>query len=338
MLRVFLGIIAASSGFDLSNCKDTMAYHGIAQVEWIRSSMDRWSKTKSRVWYGNHILILGWGEKTLYLLNELFEALCSSGEIVPIVVMAEREPAEMYQEVQQHFYQMWEGLSFFDRHELISRKWVGNHMRNKQINKTTVETKQPNSQTESSWNKQPTKHLPGAGDSFVPCNFERASLMRATPWSVLERVMHRSFGLFRWSFSSQVLGSGILQAFDHLPHKMTPGDHHYEPRGRPTKCGSANRPSLRRQRTCWLWMPHKWLDSFSPSGPWNGGLILSPSASEVQGLCRGCVGYMQVVCHWVILVHWVIGLTYISTLAACVSSLFVLLLTFVGLYWVYTSI
>lgn len=126
MLRVFLGIIAASSGFDLSNCKDTMAYHGIAQVEWIRSSMDRWSKTKSRVWYGNHILILGWGEKTLYLLNELFEALCSSGEIVPIVVMAEREPAEMYQEVQQHFYQMWEGLSFFDRHELISEKMSWN--------------------------------------------------------------------------------------------------------------------------------------------------------------------------------------------------------------------
>lgn len=84
-------------------------------VEWIRSSMDRWSKTKSRVWYGNHILILGWGEKTLYLLNELFEALCSSGELVPIVVLAEREPAEMYQEVQQHFYQIWEGLSFFDR-------------------------------------------------------------------------------------------------------------------------------------------------------------------------------------------------------------------------------
>lgn len=103
-----------------------MAYHGIAQVEWIRSSMDRWSKTKSRVWYGNHILILGWGEKTLYLLNELFEALCSSGEIVPIVVMAEREPAEMYQEVQQHFYQMWEGLSFFDRHELISEKMSWN--------------------------------------------------------------------------------------------------------------------------------------------------------------------------------------------------------------------
>ncbi|CAL1130283.1 unnamed protein product [Cladocopium goreaui] len=85
-------------------------------VEWIRSSMDRWSKTKSRIWYGNHILILGWSEKTLYLLNELFEALRSSGDFsVSVVVLAEREVSEMHQEVQQHFYQIWEGLSFFDR-------------------------------------------------------------------------------------------------------------------------------------------------------------------------------------------------------------------------------
>eukprot|EP00435_Cladocopium_sp_Y103_P017354 s93_g4.t1 len=85
-------------------------------VEWIRSSMDRWSKTKSRIWYGNHILILGWSEKTLYLLNELFEALRSSGDLsVSVVVLAEREHSEMHQEVQQHFYQIWEDLSFFDR-------------------------------------------------------------------------------------------------------------------------------------------------------------------------------------------------------------------------------
>ena len=66
--------------------------------------------------YGNHILILGWSEKTLYLLNELFESLRSSGDFsVSVVVLAEREVSEMHQEVQQHFYQIWEGLSFFDR-------------------------------------------------------------------------------------------------------------------------------------------------------------------------------------------------------------------------------
>lgn len=77
--------------------------------------MDRWSKTKSRIWYGNHILILGWSEKTLYLLNELFEALRSSGEMLSIVILADREHSEMKQEVMQHFYQIWEDLSFFDR-------------------------------------------------------------------------------------------------------------------------------------------------------------------------------------------------------------------------------
>eukprot|EP00435_Cladocopium_sp_Y103_P058480 s1336_g20.t1 len=66
--------------------------------------------------YGNHILILGWNEKTLYLLNELFEALRSSADFsVSIVVLAEREHSEMHQEVQQRFYQIWEHLSFFDR-------------------------------------------------------------------------------------------------------------------------------------------------------------------------------------------------------------------------------
>ncbi|CAK9009523.1 unnamed protein product [Durusdinium trenchii] len=84
-------------------------------VEWIRSSMDHWTKTKSRIWYGNHILILGWSEKTLYLLNELFEALCSNGDTVPVVILADREQSLMQQEVQQHFYQLWERNSFFDR-------------------------------------------------------------------------------------------------------------------------------------------------------------------------------------------------------------------------------
>ena len=77
-------------------------FEGLSQVHLLR--------------YGNHILILGWSEKTLYLLNELFEALRSSGDFsVSVVVLAEREVSEMQQEVQQHFYQIWEGLSFFDR-------------------------------------------------------------------------------------------------------------------------------------------------------------------------------------------------------------------------------
>ncbi|CAE7265278.1 unnamed protein product [Symbiodinium pilosum] len=84
-------------------------------VEWIRSSMDTWTRTKSRVWYGEHVLVLGWSEKTLYLLNELFEAIHSSGKRYPVVVMADRDQAEMHQEIHQYFLQLWEHMSFFDR-------------------------------------------------------------------------------------------------------------------------------------------------------------------------------------------------------------------------------
>lgn len=84
-------------------------------VEWIRSSMDHWSRTKSRVWHGGHVLVLGWSEKTLYLLNELFEKLLNSDKTPHVVLLADRDEAEMRQEVKQHFYQLWEGLSFFDR-------------------------------------------------------------------------------------------------------------------------------------------------------------------------------------------------------------------------------
>jgi len=84
-------------------------------VEWIRSSMDTWTRTQSRVWYGNHILVLGWSEKTLYLLNELFEALHTKRQRHAVVVLADRNQAEMHQEVHQYFLQLWEHLSFFDR-------------------------------------------------------------------------------------------------------------------------------------------------------------------------------------------------------------------------------
>ncbi|CAE6963500.1 unnamed protein product [Symbiodinium natans] len=84
-------------------------------VEWIRSSMDTWTRTRSRVWFGRHVLVLGWSEKTLYLLNELFEAFHASGQRYPVVVLADRDQAEMHQDIQQYFLQLWEHMSFFDR-------------------------------------------------------------------------------------------------------------------------------------------------------------------------------------------------------------------------------
>ncbi|CAE7489512.1 unnamed protein product [Symbiodinium microadriaticum] len=84
-------------------------------VEWIRSSMDTWTRTQSRVWFGQHVLVLGWSEKTLYLIHELFEACYASGQHRRVVVLADRDPAEMHREIQQYFLQLWEHMSFFDR-------------------------------------------------------------------------------------------------------------------------------------------------------------------------------------------------------------------------------
>ena len=90
--------------------------------------MDTWTRTKSRVWYGEHVLVLGWSEKTLYLLNELFEAIHSSGKRYPVVVMADRDQAEMHQEIHQYFLQLWEHMSFFDRPaaRVISQEFTRN--------------------------------------------------------------------------------------------------------------------------------------------------------------------------------------------------------------------
>ena len=64
--------------------------------------MDHWSRTKSRIWQGQHVLVLGWSEKTLYLLHELFEKLLSSGKTPTVVILADRDEAEMRQEMDFH--------------------------------------------------------------------------------------------------------------------------------------------------------------------------------------------------------------------------------------------
>lgn len=99
---------------------------------------------------------------------------------------------------------------------------------------------------------------------------------------------------------------------------MTPGDHHYEPRGRPTKCGSANRPSLRRQRTCWPWMPHQWLDSFRSVKWWPYPLSVSQwSARSLQRLCWVHAGGLSLG-HIGSLSHWFD--IYFDTCSLCFKS------------------
>jgi len=85
-------------------------------VEWIRAIMDRWTRTKSRVWCTDHILLLGWSEKTLFMLHEVFEGMAENSRNDPVVIVADRDPTDMREEIRQYFIPIWQGkFSCFDR-------------------------------------------------------------------------------------------------------------------------------------------------------------------------------------------------------------------------------
>ncbi|CAE7723177.1 unnamed protein product, partial [Symbiodinium sp. CCMP2456] len=81
-------------------------------VELIRSLLLFWKDKYSKIDAQGHWLILGWGDKTLFLLEELLEAVSSKEEANArcwcphrqrIVILAEKGVREMQREVQMHF-------------------------------------------------------------------------------------------------------------------------------------------------------------------------------------------------------------------------------------------
>ncbi|CAE7576809.1 unnamed protein product, partial [Symbiodinium natans] len=81
-------------------------------VELIRSILVFWKDKYSKIDAQGHWLILGWGDKTLFLLEELLEAVssknaanarCCCPRRQRIVILAEKDVREMQREVQMHF-------------------------------------------------------------------------------------------------------------------------------------------------------------------------------------------------------------------------------------------
>jgi len=80
-------------------------------VDVIRGQLEYWKRAKSRVDAKGHVLILGWGDKTLYLLNELIGAdqNCDSRRYFrrrprrQIVILADRSVHDMSQDVRTYF-------------------------------------------------------------------------------------------------------------------------------------------------------------------------------------------------------------------------------------------
>jgi len=86
-------------------------------VDLIRAKLDRWQQLYSRVVANDHVLVIGWGDKTLFLLCELLvshekdlgttRSCCGSccgcrRRRRPIVLLAEKPELEMQQEVHAH--------------------------------------------------------------------------------------------------------------------------------------------------------------------------------------------------------------------------------------------
>jgi hypothetical protein len=93
---------------------------GIA-VEFVRSMVDYSTEMCSRIVENNHTILLGWGNRTIYLLCELLAAYreerntvagwCGRRRYKRIVILADRPELEMRQEINMHFRKDDSGLS-----------------------------------------------------------------------------------------------------------------------------------------------------------------------------------------------------------------------------------
>mmetsp|Transcript_11167 Transcript_11167/g.32997 ORF Transcript_11167/g.32997 Transcript_11167/m.32997 type:complete len:781 (+) Transcript_11167:131-2473(+) len=73
-------------------------------VETARMTLDSWKKSRSRIVATGHTLLLGWSEKTLFLLRELGGAAKSSREGARIVILAQEDELLMETQVAQYFH------------------------------------------------------------------------------------------------------------------------------------------------------------------------------------------------------------------------------------------
>eukprot|EP00928_Gymnodinium_smaydae_P031885 TRINITY_DN23255_c0_g1_i1.p1 TRINITY_DN23255_c0_g1~~TRINITY_DN23255_c0_g1_i1.p1 ORF type:complete len:713 (+),score=60.57 TRINITY_DN23255_c0_g1_i1:3-2141(+) len=95
-------------------------------VQIIREVLERWHDDRSRISTSGHTLVLGWTDKTMFLLHEMFE---EAQFMRPrnIVVLAERSESGMRQDIRNHFHEYSKDLSFRDnRRKMLKRLFVRN--------------------------------------------------------------------------------------------------------------------------------------------------------------------------------------------------------------------
>ena len=94
-------------------------------VEQVRELLDSWRRKHGRIVANDHTIILGWTDKTLFLLGELAEMITDSQKGGgTIVVLGELEPLEMRMEVAVAFPQWkstWSRVRV--RSAVITSRW-----------------------------------------------------------------------------------------------------------------------------------------------------------------------------------------------------------------------
>jgi len=74
-------------------------------VDVVRNLLAYWRKSRGRIVANKHTLLLGWTNRSLFLIAQLFESFKNRGLSTEMVVLAEEDPFVIRQEIARHFGQ-----------------------------------------------------------------------------------------------------------------------------------------------------------------------------------------------------------------------------------------
>jgi len=72
-------------------------------IDSVKNALEYWRRKRSRIVANGHTILLGWSEKTLFVMEELVKSAENRGVASQIVVLAEMDSFDMKQEVCRHF-------------------------------------------------------------------------------------------------------------------------------------------------------------------------------------------------------------------------------------------
>jgi len=72
-------------------------------VDISRSALEYWRRKRSRIVANGHILLLGWTDKTLFVMEELIQRAANRREKLQMVVLSELDDFDVTQQVRVHF-------------------------------------------------------------------------------------------------------------------------------------------------------------------------------------------------------------------------------------------